>query len=383
VVGQVSNRSPLATTTANNRPRLTLVPSVRSAYDSNALPIASLGDEPRDNMRVTPGIDLDYRRLFGRVALSARGSAGYDFNSRFRFLNQSRINISGSAQAPVGSICSAIAEARYERSRFDLNDTQASAGATSTTQTYSANANCTRGGGVSPVAGFTYRSLESSQARFFDYQQYVETLGIAYTKPSIGTITLNAMAAQLRRPFLAELTGFNDDTDVYSLAIGLNRSVSPRIRIRAAGGMTKADPRRAGVPSFLGASYDGQVEWLPVPRLTFIGSALREVTNQGGVSSTYVIRENYALSARLQASAKSQISVTGSSVQRDFRGEDLTPSLLPIRTDQSNTVSANYSYDLSRRLRVNFGVSRRRRKADNPIYNFKSTVLSSSIGAHF
>lgn len=382
-VGQVSNRSPLATVAADNRPRFNLVPSFSATYDSNAVREAELNGVRRDNMRVSPGVDLDYHRLFGRVALGLKGSAGYDFNSRFRFLNQSRINFSGSAQAPVGSICSAIAEARYERSRFDLNDTQSSAGATSTIETYSLNANCTREGRLSPAGGFTYRSLESSQSRVFDYQQYVENIGVAYTQPSIGTITLQATAAQLRRPFLSELTGFNDDTNVYTLAVGLNRSVSPRIHISAVGGATRAEPRRIGVRSFLGASYNGQVEWLPNSRLTFTGSASREVTNQGGVSATYVIRENYALSARLQASTKGRISVAGSRVQRDFRGEDLTPTLLPIRTDRSSTIATNYSHDLSRRLRITFGLSRLWRKADNPIYDYKTTLLSCSIGAHF
>ncbi len=382
VVGQVLVTSPLSTTVVDNQPRFTLVPSVRAVYDTNVLRHVDLDGGSRNNVRVTPGIDLDYRRLFGRVALGVSGSAGYDFNSRFGFLDQSRIDFNGSARAPVGAICSVKAEASYDRFRFDFDDTQA-AGATSTTQVYSATASCERGAGFSPVVGITYRTLDNSRASYFNYEQYLGNLGIAYAQPSVGTVTLNATVAQLRRPDIAELTGFEDDTDVYSLSLGLDRSVSPRVRIRAAAGVTKADPQRASVPSFFGASYSGQVEWLPNPRFTVAGTAVRQVTNQNGFSATYVIREDYTLAAGLKVSAKSRISLTGNHTQREFRGDDLIPSLLPIRADRSNAVLANYSYDLSRRLRVGITLGHRWRNADNPVYNYKSTVLSSSIGAHF
>ncbi|MEW9855970.1 outer membrane beta-barrel protein [Novosphingobium sp. M1R2S20] len=382
VVGQVPISSPLSTAAVDNQPRFTLVPSVRTMYDDNALRYTEV-DGPRDNLRVTPGIDLNYRRLLGRVALNVSGSAGYDFNSRFRFLNQSRIGFSGSAQAPVGAICSMTLDASYDRSRVDLDDTQVAAGASSTTQVYGVNAKCTQMGGFAPRAGFTFRSLESGRTRYFNYEQYVANVGIAYAQPSIGTVTLNGTVAQLRRPLLVELTGFNDDTDVYSVSLGLNRSVSPRIRISAAGGITKANPKRAGVPSFLGASYNGQLEWLPTPRFTILGTAAREVTNQNGVSATYVIRDDYTLTARLNVSDKSRISLSGSHSHREFRGDDLAPSLLPVRASSSKAISGSYSYRLSRKLRASVGLSRRWRKADNPIYNFKSTVLTSSIGANF
>jgi hypothetical protein len=375
------------TATTDNRPWFTIVPSVRSAYETNALrnTVASgnadAGDS-RENLRVTPGIDLAYRREFGRVAVNVSGSAGYDFNSKFRFLNQSRIDFNGLARAAVSGSCSIAAKASYSRSRFDLIETQADAGSASITQIYDVRANCARAG-FNPVAGVTYRSLESSQASFFDYREYTETLGLAYTQPSIGTVTLNGSTMQLRRPNLFALIGVNDSTDVYSLSLNLDRSVSPRIQISAGGGITKANPHRPNVPEFLGASYSAQLKWLPTPRFTITASALRNLNSQGGISATYVIVEDYRLEAVFQLSAKSQIGLGGSRTLRDFRGDDLTPALQPLRADRRTVISARYSYDVSRRLRVGLGLSHRSRKADNSFYNYKSTTLSSSIGANF
>lgn len=388
LVGQVTVKSPLSTALAENHPRFALVPSLRTVYDSNVLRFVDLGDGPRDNIRVTPGIDLDYSRLLGRVSLNISGSAGYDYNSRFKFLNQSRINFNGRVRAPVGAICSFDVTASYDRATFDLNDTQTNntqdaVAARSTILNYGINTACKRSAGFAPSAGFNYQKIDNSQVRFFNNRRYTANLGLLYSKPSVGTLSANVVYTKLQRPFIAELIGVNDDTDILSIGLGLNRAVSPRIRVNIVGGFTKAMPQRAAVRSFVGASYSGRLEWLPNSRVILTGTLGRQVTNQNGISATYVIREDYALSAGYKASAKSQITFSGSRTQRDFRGESLTSFLEPLRADRLSSISANYSYDLTRRLRISVGASQRWRKADNPFYNYKSTVLSSSIGAHF
>lgn len=388
LIGQVSIKSPLSTTAVENRPRFAIVPSLRTVYDSNPLRFAANDTEPRDNIRVTPGIDLDYKRLFGRVSLTVSGSAGYDYNSRYNFLNRSRLNFNGAARAPVGAICSLDTSASYERATFDLNDiqtadTEEQLGAISTTQSYTINAGCKREAGFAPFAGFNYQQLDNSRARFFNTRRSAGTVGLSYSQPSIGTLSLNATYTRIHRTFIANLTGINDDTSLYGFALGLNRSVSPRFRINVAGGLTKAVPNRDGVRSFSGATYSGRLEWVPTSRILITGAAGRQVTSQNGISSTYVIRNDYTLTAGFKASDKSQITLAGSRAKRDFRGEDLTPFLQPLRNDKVDSLSANYTYNLTRRVRIGLGISHRWRKADNPVYDYQSTVLSSSIGANF
>lgn len=387
-VGQVPVASPLSTNLVQNRPRFTLVPSLRTVYNSNLVVYTAEGDGARDNLRVTPGIDLDYNRLFGRVLLDVRGSAGYDYNSRFKLLNQSRINFEGTARAPVGSVCSAVGTASYTKATFDFNDIQAGnsgteVGQSSTILNYGITAGCQRSAGFSPVGSFEFQRLSRSRSRVFNSELSVGSLGLLYSQPSVGTLSLVGTYTEIRRPFIAELTGVNDDTNVYDFAVGINRSVSPRLRIDISGGLTRAIPQRASVQSFTGASYNGRVEWLPTSRVVVTGTMSRQVTNQNGISATYVVRENYTLSADFKASAKSQITLAGSRVQRDLRGESLTPTLIPLRTDKLSSLSASYNYDLTSRLRVSLGVSHRWRTADNPIYDYESNLLSSSIGAHF
>lgn len=388
LTGQVSISSPLSTNAVENRPRFGLVPSLRTAYDSNVLRFVDLNDTPRDNIRVTPGIDLTYRRQIGRLLVSVNGSAGYDFNSRFKFLNQSRVSVNGSAKAPIGSICAFSTDVDYNRATFDINDIQSNdaqsqVGAVSTIQSYSLNASCKRSAGFSPNAELSYQKLSNSQFRFLNIERYQGSGGLSYTAPSIGTLSLNAIYTRLRRPFISDLTGINDDTNIYGVALGLRRAVSPRLQISASGGISKAVPERTGVRRFTGASYNGTLVWLPNSRLTVSGTLARQVSGQNGISATYVIRDDYTLSAGYKVSAKSQFTLAGNRSKRDFRGGNLTPFLEPLRADRLNNLSANYAYDLTPKIRVAFGVSQRWRTADNPVYDYRSTVLTSSIGAHF
>lgn len=384
VVGQVSlATSPLSQVQADNQPRFSIVPSVRTVYDSNILRNYQEDGRPSDNVRVTPGIDLSLRRLLGRVSLGATGSIGYDFNSRFRYLDRSRIDMTGVVRAPVGAVCQFDFDARYQRFQFDLGDTQQTGGSAQQNQTYRLSSNCRRAAGFAPLAAVSYSSLTSGGSGFFDFEQFGVEAGVSYTKPSIGTVSLFGNAQRLRRPNIRALIGTEDGTDVRSLSLGLARSVSPRIQFNIAAGITEANPARPGVSTFVGASYNSQINWLITPRFTVNGSAVRAVTNQNGISATYVIREDYGLSVNWQASGKSRFRLSGARTQRDFRGENLNPGLTPIRADETMSIGAGYNYDTLRNIRIGFAVSHRWRDADNPIYDYKSTVASTTVGARF
>ena len=382
-VGQVSlSGSPLSQVSAGNQPRFTIVPSVRTVYDSNVLRSFDVGDAG-DNVRVTPGIDFRVRRAFGRVALTADGSAGYDFNSRYRFLNRSRIDFGGTARAPVGAICSVGLDAQFRQFQFELDDTQETVGTSTRDQSYSLTGSCPRAAGFSPIGSVTYSSNRSDGLSFFDSYQISEQVGVSYAKPSLGTLALVATAQQLRRPNIADLIGFADGTNIRGLSLGLNRAVSPRVRFNLAAGISEANPTRAGVESFVGASYDGKVEWLITPYFVVSGTAARAVTSQNGIGATYVIREDYSTAIDWQVSGASRFGVVARQTKRDFRGEDLNLERQPIGSDEITAFSANYSYAASRNLRFGFGLSHRWRNAENPFYDYKATVLSSSIGTQF
>ncbi|MDB5714331.1 MAG: hypothetical protein JWO15_1728 [Sphingomonadales bacterium] len=383
LLGQVSANSALSVIAAGNADRLSIAPTLNTVYDTNVLRRAQPKGADTGNLRVTPGVSILLRRSLGRFALNLSGTAGYDFNSRYRFLNRSRIDFAGGVKAPVGAICTANFTAAYDQYQFDLGDVTQTVGTTTRNQNYDLALGCSRKAGISPVGGVTYHTGTSGGISLYDYTQLSERVGLAYAQPSLGTVTLTAAASQLRRPNIVDTIGIDDSTNIRSLTLSLDRAVSQRVQLSVAVGFTEANPDRSGVSSFAGLSYNGRVNWNIVPLFSIAGSAARQVTSENGISATYVIREDYRLSADWQFSQASQVSLSASRVQRDFRGESLTATVQPVLSDRTSIVGAGYHYNTARWLRLGLGVTHQWRTADNRLYNYQSTIISGSIGTRF
>jgi hypothetical protein len=254
---------------------------------------------------------------------------------------------------------------------------------TTRNQNYDLDLACNRSAGFSPIGGLTYRVMSSSGTGLYDYTQASERVGIAYAQPSLGRLTLTGTASQLRRPNLFEAIGVTDATDVHSITLGLDRAVSKRVQFSVGVGYTKATPSRNSVSRYSGLSYNGRVNWNITPYVIVTGSAQRQVTNQNGISATYIIRDDYQASASWQFSRASQVSLSGFRILRDFRGENLTPTLAPITQDRTNIARLNYQYDTARWLRLGVAVGHQWRTADNALYNYQSSTISGSLGARF
>ncbi|RYF50891.1 MAG: hypothetical protein EOO38_04570 [Cytophagaceae bacterium] len=207
--------------------------------------------------------------------------------------------------------------------------------------------------------------------------------GIAYAKPSIGIVTLTAAASKLRRPNIGQAVDANDSTDVRVFTISLDRAVSQRVQLNLAAGYTEAKPNRVGVQGFAGLSFNGRINWNIVPLFSLTGTASREVNSQNGISATYVIRDEYVTSVNWQLSHASQVSLLGSRVNRDLRGEVRVSAVAPLLADRTTSISAAYRYNTSRRIQLGLRARRQWRTADNPIYTYRSTIISGSLGTRF
>lgn len=366
-----------------NRPRLVVTPSVRTIYDSNVLRYNDDADGPRDNVRVTAGVDVLVRRTFGRTALNVAGTVGYDFNSRFKFLNRTRIELAGGARTPVGAICQVALDASYYQFQFDLGDVDRIVGATTRLQTYDLGVSCNRAAGFSPLAGVTYTDRSSGSSGLFSSNTLGARAGVSYAKPSLGVLTLSASRARIRRPGVRDLLGNDDGTNITQVSLGLSRNVAPRFGFSAGFGYVTANPKRAGVSAFSGLSFNGEATWRPKPRFVVTGSADRQVTSQNGINATYVIRDNYQLGVSYQLSRASRFRVSAVHVNRDFRGREALPLATGIGRDSTDILTGSYSYDAARLLRYTFSVSQRWRDADVSRFDYKSTVAAVGIGAKF
>ncbi|MEN2785582.1 outer membrane beta-barrel protein [Sphingomonas qilianensis] len=373
----------LSTASDGNQQRLIVTPSVRSAYDTNVLRQNDEGNEPRDNFRVTTGVDIIARRTFGRTAVNVAGTLGYDFNSRYKFLDRTRIEVGGGLRTPVGAICSVSVDARYDQYQFDLGDVDEIIASTTRQQFYDVLASCNRSSGFSPLAGLSYSKRSTQAQNVFGSTTLGERVGISYAKPSLGVISLIGSHSRIRRPGVEDLLGAEDGTEVTQLQLSLNRNVSPRLSFVAGGGYVRANPDRAAVETFSGASFNGAVTWAPVPRLVIDAVAKRDITSQNGINATYVIREDYSVGASWRASQRSRVRMSATRIDRDFAGRGTLPLATVIGEDSTNIITAAYTYDTARIFRFGLSISKRWRDADVARYDYKSTVIGASVGAKF
>jgi hypothetical protein len=372
----------LSTTADGNQPRISVVPSIRTVYDSNALRLNSDSDGPKDNVRVTPGVDVAIRRTLGRIAINASGSIGYDYNSRYRFLNRTRIEATGRATGPIGALCRATLDTRYQQFQFDLGDVDQIIGTTTRQQYYDAEFQCALTG-ITPTVGVTYTDRSSSSSLLFNSNSVSVRGGLNYSRPSLGIASLTVSRGRLRRPGTDLLIGFDDGTDTTQVQLSLVRNIAPRLGFTAGIGYVRADPLRAGVDTFSGPSFNSQITWRPHPRFVVDGSAQRQVTNQTGFNATYVLREDYQLGVSWRLTRASRVTLSASQANRDFRGREALPLATPINHDKTQTLTGAYSFDTARVFRFTFAASKRWRDADAARYDFSSTVMSVSVGAKF
>lgn len=373
----------LSTVSDGNSDRLRLTPSVRASYDTNVLRLNDTAVGPRDNVRVTAGVDVIARRTFGRTAIDLGGTIGYDVNSRFEFLDRTRIELDGRVRTPVGAICSLTFSARYLQAQFELDDVEQVIGATDRQQYYDLLASCNRSAGFSPLAGVTYSRRSTDAQQFRSSDTLSGRAGVSYARPSLGVVSLIVSRARIGRPDILTPTPIRDGTDITQARVSLRRDVSPRVSFNAGIGYVNAEPDRAGVGSFSGLSYEGEVAWRPTPRLTATASAGRDVTTQTGINSTYVIRDDYRLAVDARLSARSRLRGFAARVERDFRGRQPLPGAIVIGEDATDIVGATYSYDTARLFRISASASKRWRRADVAFFDYESTIVSLSIGARF
>ncbi len=361
--------------------------SVNTFYDGNVLRTSAARGftGPKDNLRVTPQVDGHIRRSIGRYSVNAGASVGYDFNSRFKFLNQVRIAATGNAAVPLSATCFVRPSVSYQRLQADLGDLTTIRNNTAELTSYAATISCNRQVGFSPYLELRQDSGTNSEPRRFvaNYRSRTVTGGVDYNKPSLGTLRLFASYRKIERPKLRDLLGINDGAEVKSAGIELIRAVAPRLSGRLSASIVDVNPVRNNVSGFTGAGYSAALTYRPSPRLRVVGEFERSVTSETSISATYSVTDSLRLSPRLQLSERSDLSGSASYTHRSFRGENVVPGFIARGADSTLALGGTYGFDLRQRLRLGATVGYRRRRSDNAFFNYSSLGGGGNVTVRF
>lgn len=379
IVGNLPGAKPSQT---GNRERVSIQPSVTLSYDSNILrrDPAVVGGKA-DNRRLTPSISLGYNRQIGRTQVRLAAAIGYDFNSRFKYLDRERLSLSGGVVLPVGAQCPVSLSLSQEQSQYDLADTEDVRASVQTIREINGSIACTRPG-ITPNLGASYRTIRNSESEAANSNYAEAHAGMRFSLPSVGALTLNGQLAKITRPDFERITGLQDDTQITRVYLAVSRGVAARFKFSGSIGLVDASPTRETVPDFTALSYSAEVRYVFTPRIQLSFAGSRDVTNSTGVSATYVVRDELRTTLDVDVFNRTTLSLVGSNVTRGYKRDQLLEGPR-IGSDEMSRASIRLSREIGRRLRLGLSGSYVTRDADVDIFDFDSTSVALSISSRF
>ncbi|MBB5699305.1 outer membrane beta-barrel protein [Sphingomonas yantingensis] len=383
MVGMVIGPMALTGTAYAQENKFELSARLVETYDSNILRLGDLRtDNPTDNLSVSPRVAVDFDRRFARQRVYVTGYAGYNFNSRFRFLNREELALNGGVDLRFGPRCRITPSMSILRAQSDLEDLGQIVTNVATIQDYSIRASCPRPAGFYPTVGAGYYQVRNSEIRRERDLSIVDArVGIAYARPSIGNFELFGQFARIERnrrdPTPAGL--LQDETDVRTVALRFSRDVGTRIESALQIGYTDVVPKTVDVPSFSGLTYEGSLTYQPTPPLALTLGFGRQVSGRGNLGTSYYVSDNVQLRARAKLSARTSAGAGIQLSRRDFAGEDRVFQFGPRGRDRQLDANATIGYRLARPINLDLSTRYRRRNAENDFYDYDS--LSATLAA--
>lgn len=357
---------------------LRVIPTARLLYDNNILRVNEdivTGD--RDDLRITPSVDVTFRRQFGQHMLTVIGSAGYDFHQRFEFLDRERISLQANADLAVMGYCHVEPRARLNFAQSNLSDQGEIVGNSQRTQDYRIELDCEKPYGIYPIAavGYLDTSNSTTRRRVFDINTSTAMAGIGYSKASLGEIRLSVQYERYRRPHADEaIFGLQDGANSYRAGILFRRKVAPRLSWQLGANYFKTKPRQAEIPSSSGMGFEGQLAYTPSTRLWIVFDADRSSRNQSNTGATFILQTDFSLRGNLKLGGRGTLTAGGSYSHRKFRGELELDTMILRRADTTRALYTGYRYQL--RSRLNAGVEVRHEWRETPVDRFKYKATS-------
>ncbi len=352
-------------------------------YDSNLLRVnAARGGGDGSDIRFTPALNVDIARPIGRDRISLGGVVGYDFHPRNSYLNRERIRLDAKGDLGIGAFCRGDVTGGVDFQQTDIADLGERVGNTSRQRSIGGAVDCTRRVGVSPTVYVQHTAVDNSleSRRRFDLRADDIRVGMAYARPSLGSVRVFGGVRRIAHPFRTTVTGsVGDSTLVTSAGIGVRRAVAPRLAFAAEVMWLKTRQRPSVVPGFSGLGWTTNLTWTPFPRFQLSATLDRSVRGESSFGSSYTVTTANALDLDYRVGHRTSVSLSLSQRKREFRGETLFDQQPARGWDDTWVIAGGADYALFRSLGLRARVAYRHRDSGNTFYRYSST--SGLLGA--
>lgn len=338
-------------------------------YDDNIYRVDDRVENPKDDLIVTPWLELTYGKPLGRHDLLLRGKVGYD-----RFVSEgqrSKLRLDTEARATIrfGATCSITPMAAYRQQRADYGDLNQQTENLQRFTTLGAELGCERPG-LFPVA--SYRRDLTRNARQFDYaDQTSDTYlgGIGYNMPSLGTLIAFYERVNSRRREL----GIENRINSYGLKF--KRAVSPLTQVDADVRWLDVTSDSAAVGTYKGLGWDVSLSSSLIPRLKLTVRTERGIVNDSLIASGFAIRTHHRVDGAFAISELTSAGVYADWERRKFR-QDAALRPFSIEADRTRRFGAMLTRKLSDRAELTVDAQHYRRRTDTDIASYSGTQVT-------
>jgi hypothetical protein len=371
--------------------RLDLGVTATALYDSN---VARANDEQalarglvQEDFRFTPAATLDmFIPAVGRHGVFANGFAGYDFYARNTRLNRERIELRSGLNLRFAQ-CRSDIFGSLSRRQSELGDiTLGPTDNSETLRSVTFEGRCERPTGLNPRFSLFYEEGRNSEERRrrSNLDRFRAEAGLGYSNVALGTFGIFGRYQDARfpeRPFLIGGMIGEDGFEAYTVGVSYERQIGTALRGLVEAGYITVEPDRPDLPQFDGLTARAELLFNPLGRLTGRLEAAREVDSSNRIDVSYFV-EN-----RIQGSLEYRISpatiAEAGLAYRDREFEGASQSDLSITQEETKSVFAALTMQLTPKVSLRFEAEHEERTTDNDLFDYQSTQLGVTTALKF
>lgn len=338
----------------------------------------------REDTIFSPAVTADVLLPISRQSLYLRGSAGYDFHDKNTQLDSENLDFEGGINLRFGP-CEGQVGAAFHHGQANVQtvtlvDSENAIDSSSVGGTVA----CTRGTGLGVMAGAHKTWSENSNAVVVqnDSETWDGTLGVTYSRPALGTLTVYGGYSDTDYPnrILPTSAGGYETT---TLGVSFERRISTRLQGVINYGYTQVETDSILPDSdFEGSTWSVDLIYRPTTRMRAEFNLGRQVVPASSIGGLYSIATSYRLATDYELGARIALSLGAEFVETETDGG--FASAFPVLTD-SDSYAAFGSVSFAQSDRINWTLSARYedRDANAPQYTYTRTVVSLAAGFAF
>ncbi|HLZ84483.1 MAG TPA: outer membrane beta-barrel protein [Caulobacteraceae bacterium] len=339
----------------------------------------------------TPAADFTIARQLGRPLVYVNGSASYAVYTINPVRDRPRFDVDGGATGRFGP-CQETLTGGYAHSQTDIEELALKV-VNNTAQTADVGlaAHCGRSTGLTPTFSVQQSWLSNSAAieRVIDNRTFTADVGVGYTRPSIGTLSLFGNYSDTTYPnrrFLIFTGGHPnvlvDDFVTYGGGVRFERPVGARISVTATLGYTSLKANLPGSASFNGLTYTADVNYAVSSRLSTHAQAVRSTTPSTRPGGNFTLKTIYEADVSYRLGSRYTVEISAQRDTEDFPGASVQTTFdLTHEVGYREMLIVNYK--MSKRLQFSLAGGEVDRQANFPGLSYSATTVTLTAHAGF